>query len=80
MVPTILRLRATTGSNGLSRSTTYLRIKQGLWPSPISLGGRAVGWPAHEVKAVNAARIAGKSDDEIRQLVAQLEASRKAAT
>jgi prophage regulatory protein len=37
-----------------------------------------VGWPANEVAALNAARIAGKSDDEIRQLVRKLEAARKA--
>ena len=37
----------------------------------MSLGGRAVGWPAHEVAALNAARIAGKPDAEIRALVAK---------
>jgi len=42
------------------------------------LGGRTVGWPAHEVAALNAARIAGKPDAEIHSLVAQLEAARKA--
>jgi prophage regulatory protein len=44
----------------------------------VSLSGRAVGWPAHEVEAVNTARIAGKPDAEIRALVAQLESARKA--
>jgi hypothetical protein len=28
-----------------------------------------VGWPAHELDAIAAARIAGKSEDEIRALV-----------
>jgi len=37
----------------------------------IPLGGRAVGWPAQEVAALNAARIAGKPDAEIRELVAK---------
>jgi prophage regulatory protein len=78
MTQTILRLPAVKLSCGLSRSTIYLRITQGLWPKPISLGGRAVGWPANEVAAVTAARIAGKSDDEIRQLVVELEKARKA--
>jgi prophage regulatory protein len=50
----------------------------GSLPIPVSLGGRAVGWPAHEVAALNAARIAGKPDAEIRALVTQLEAARKA--
>ena len=78
MTHTILRLPAVKSDSGLSRSTIYLRIAQGLWPKPVSLGGRAVGWPAEEVAAVNAARIAGKSNDEIRQLIAKLEIGRKA--
>jgi len=75
---TILRRRQVEAETGYSRSTIYLRIAQGLWPKPVSLGPRAVGWPATEVAAVNAARIAGKSDDEIRALVADLEADRTA--
>jgi prophage regulatory protein len=78
MLPTILRLPAVKSESGLSRSTIYLRIVQGLWTKPISLGARAVGWPSSEVTAINAARIAGKTDDEIRALVAKLEVARKA--
>ena len=78
MTHTILRLPAVKLATGLSRSTLYLRIAQGVFTHPVSLGGRAVGWPAHEVAALNAARIAGKPDNEIRELVAQLEATRKA--
>jgi hypothetical protein len=43
----------------------------------VSLGARAVGWPSDEVDAINSARIAGKTDEEIRALVAKLEADRK---
>ncbi len=75
----IIRLPAVKSESGLSRSTIYLRITQGLWTKPVSLGPRAVGWPAGDVAALNAARIAGKSDEEIRTLVAKLEAARKAA-
>lgn len=78
MTHTILRLKAILASTGLSRSTIYLRIAQGVYTKPVSLGGRAVGWPASEVAALNAARIAGKPDAEIRALVEQLEAARKA--
>lgn len=78
MAHKILRLPAVKADCGLSRSSIYLRISQGLWPKPVSLGGRAVGWPASEVAAINSARIAGKSDDEIRQLVLELENERKA--
>lgn len=79
MVTTILRLPAVKAESGYSRSTIYLRISQGLWTKQVSLGPRCVGWPASEVAALNAARVAGKSDGEIRALVAKLEAARKAA-
>ena len=79
MTHTILRLPAAKSESGYSRSTIYLRIAQGLWTKQVSLGPRCVGWPAHEVAALNAARIAGKTDEEIRALVVKLEAARKAA-
>lgn len=78
MPQTIFRLPAVKTETGYSRSTIYLRISQGLWTKQVSLGPRCVGWPAHEVTALNAARIAGKTDDEIRALVLKLEAARKA--
>ena len=79
MVTTILRLPAVKADSGLSRSTIYLRIEQKLWTRPVKLGARSVGWPANEVAALNAARIAGKSNHEIHALVEKLEASRKSA-
>ena len=79
MLRTIFRLPAVKSESGYSRSTIYLRIAQGLWTKQVSLGPRCVGWPRHEVSALNAARIAGKTDDEIRALVVSLEAARKAA-
>lgn len=75
----ILRLPAVKSESGLSRSTIYLRVSQGLWTRPVSLGARAVGWPSDEVEAINAARIAGNTDDEIRILVKKLEAARRGA-
>lgn len=79
MPQTILRLPSVKIESGNSRSTIYLRMKQGLWTKPIKLGARAIGWPASEVAALNAARIAGKGDSEIRELVKKLEAARKTA-
>lgn len=78
MTHTILRLPAVKAITGLSRSTIYLRITQQEFTHPVSLGARAVGWPAHEVAALNAARIAGKPETEIRALVVKLEAARAA--
>jgi prophage regulatory protein len=75
----ILRIPAAKSQSGYSRSTIYLRITQGLWTRQISLGPRAIGWPANEVAALNAARISGKTDAEIRDLVLRLEAARKGA-
>ncbi len=78
-VHTIVRRRHVEAATGYSRSTIYLRIAQGLWPKPVSLGPRAVGWPAREVATMNAARIAGRSDDELRALVVALHAARNSA-
>ncbi|HSE90102.1 MAG TPA: AlpA family transcriptional regulator [Candidatus Binatia bacterium] len=46
----ILRLPDVKRSTGFSRSTIYLRIAQGTFPRPVSLGGRAVGWLEAEVQ------------------------------
>jgi len=40
----ILRLPSVIAWTGLSRSTIYLRISEGKFPQPISLGPRTVGW------------------------------------
>ena len=74
--PAILRRDSVEWQSGHPRSTLYLRISQGLWTRPVKLGPRAVGWPAHEVTAINAARIAGQTDEEIRALVTRLHAAR----
>lgn len=79
MLHTILRLPAVKEKTGNSRSTIYKRIKDGLFPRPVKIGPRSGGWPAYEVDALNAARIAGKTDHEIRALVVKLEAARKVA-
>jgi len=79
MVTTILRLPTVLHERGRSRSSHYQDIQQGLFTQPVSIGLRAVGWPSCEVSAINAARIAGKSEQEIRDLVEKLEAARKIA-
>jgi prophage regulatory protein len=79
MMHNILRFPAVIAITGLARSTIYLRIAQGVFPRPVSLGGRAVGWPSGEIAALNAARISGKSNSEIIDLVVKLEAARKTA-
>lgn len=79
MTTTILRLPAVLRERARSRSAHYLDIQQGLFTHPVRIGLRAVGWPASEVAALNAARIASKTEAEIRELVAKLETARKEA-
>lgn len=73
----ILRLKKVIAESGLSRSTIYARIAMGLWPKPIPLGGRIVGWLASEVEALNAARAAGMPDRDISELVTRLISKRR---
>ncbi len=47
----ILRLPIVKENTGLSRSTIYLRISNGEFPKPVSLGGRAVGWFEEDVES-----------------------------
>lgn len=79
MHPVIIRLSSVRGLCGLSRSTVYQHIAEGVMTTPVALGARAVGWPVSEIEAINRARIAGNSTEQIRSLVEQLHAARKAA-
>lgn len=80
MTTSILRLPTVCKESGKSRSTIYLRVKDGLFPPPVSIGPRSVGWPSGEVDAINRAHIAGRSEDDIRTLVETLVVARKAAS
>jgi len=77
MLNIILRLPAIKDATGYSRSTLYSMIARRQWTQQVRLGPRSVGWPRREVEALNSARIAGRSDAEIRELVIELEAARK---
>jgi len=59
-------------ATGLSKSSIYERIKQGLLPPPVRIATQAVGWPSNEICKIVAAQIAGHSDDVIKALVRQL--------
>jgi prophage regulatory protein len=75
----MLRLPAVTQATGKSTSAQYEDIADGLFTKGVPLGGRSVGWPSDEVDALNAARVAGWSDDQIKSLVIRLHEARKAA-
>ena len=73
----IWRLPATKAEMGWrSDASQYNSIREGLFTTGVAIGQRSRGWPDYEVKALAAARIAGKSDDEIRELVLVLHAKR----
>ena len=77
----ILRMTAVLAETGLaSHATIYGDIHAGLFTVPVQISERAVGWPDTEVRAILAARIAGKTDDQIRDLVAKLHNARMAGT
>jgi len=59
-----LRLPEVLARTGLSRSTIYVRLEQGRFPRPVSLGSRAVGWIEAEVDEWMCERIAASRSDE----------------
>ena len=73
----ILRIQQTKAEFGYpSHASVYANVKLGLCTTGVKIGQRSIGWPSQEIAAINHARIAGKSDDEIRQLVNRLHAKR----
>jgi prophage regulatory protein len=72
----LLKLPQVKDRTGYKDTTVYGQAKAGLFPPPVKLTPRSSGWPEHEVSAVIAARIAGKTDAEIKVLVTSLVAAR----
>ncbi len=55
--PAILRRKQVEIRTGLSRSTIYQYIKDGVFPKPVPLGPRAVGWIESDVSEWIATRV-----------------------
>lgn len=72
-----LRLPVVLDRRGRSRDSHYKDIREGLFTEPVHISKQSVGWPEYEVEALQRARLAGKSEDEIKQLVIQLHAKRQ---
>lgn len=66
--------KAETGDR--SNTSIYNAIRAGLFTKPVAIGQRAKAWPDYEVRAIVRARIAGQTDDEIRELVKRLHTKR----
>ncbi len=74
----ILRMPAVKAETGhRSHASIYNAIRAGLFTKPVPIGLRSVGWPKDEVVAINTARIAGQSDEQIRELVKRLHTRRE---
>ncbi len=77
----IWRIAASKAEMGWrSDASVYNDIRAGLFTTGVAIGQRSKGWPDYEVKAIAAARIAGKTDAEIRELVNKLHLKRLGIT
>ena len=72
----LLRLPTVCARTGKPKSTIYREVGEGLLTPPVRISERASAWPDDEIDAINLARLRGKSNDEIKQLVADLVAAR----
>lgn len=76
----LIRLPDVLSSIGGSRSKTYSDIKKKIFPPQIQIGRRAVAWLLSEVNAWINAVAAGASENDLRELVANLVAQRQATS
>lgn len=61
----IFRLKELVILLGLSKSTIYERIRNGVLPKPISLGGSAKGWIGSEIEHILKCMVAGYSQKQL---------------
>lgn len=79
MIQQFLDGDAVNAALGVKKSARHQYVHGGLLTRPLKLSTRCARWPSREIEAIQAARIAGKSDDEIRALVDRLHAARAQA-
>lgn len=61
----VIRLKDVMDTTGLSRSTVYKYIFDGVFPKPITLGERCVGWVESEIHEWVLARIEQRDNASI---------------
>lgn len=76
--PKILRMKQIRAQFNIPPSTIYDHIEKGLFVRPIKFGERISGWLESECVAIMSARIAGKSEADIKTLVTDLQNQRVA--
>jgi prophage regulatory protein len=73
----IWRIEACKGEFGhRSNTSIHQGVRDGLITKPVPIGARAVGWPDFEIRSICNARIAGQSEEQIRELVKRLHSDR----
>lgn len=72
----LIKLNKVLDMTCLTRSAFYSYINKGLIPKPIKIGERSVAWVESEISEIIKARVAGKSNDELKGIVQQLETDR----
>ena len=60
----VIRAREVVERLGVCKATLYSLVRKGRFPSPISLGPRAVGWRQSDIDAWLAARVGPDLDRE----------------
>lgn len=63
---------------GMGLSTLYAHVDRGLFVKPVALSRRFVVFPQEEITAILNARLAGKTDEDVRKLVVELMEKRQA--
>ncbi|EAQ26701.1 phage-related protein [Roseovarius sp. 217] len=61
----------------MKRPTLYEHMAKGTFIRPVKLAPKLAVWPKDEVAQINAARVRGATDDQIRALVIELTEARK---
>lgn len=77
LVGPLVRLPQAHAELAMGESTFNKQRRAGLVPEGVFVAPRVLAFPLNELQAVKAARIAGKSDDEIRAIVQSLHAARR---
>lgn len=78
MIQTLLKAPSVQAALGLRKTAFYDALRRGLVTRGVlaTTAGRSIAWPASEIAAIQGARIAGQTDDDVRQLVNALHAAR----
>lgn len=60
-----------------SSASIYNLVRDGLFTKPIKIGMRSVAWPDYEVDSINSARVAGFTDEQLKEHVNTLHEHRQ---